>query len=217
MPDSNRIPRNATRSLEQTPQGKPGAVRAAAVPVIDTAEFARTGTILQGEAPAAGFERLGSMLFDTEGLIDWRAEGIRRVRAEGGHEDELHLQLSARLGVACSRCLGRLALALQASRRYLIAPDEKSAERLDAVEQDRDVLAASARMDLAELIEDEAIMMLPLVPRHERCDMPLALQKAQPDASTGQAGAGSEATSQPDAGETRPNPFGVLAALKRPR
>ncbi len=52
-------------------------------------------------------------------------------------------------------------------------------------------------MDLAAWIEDEAILSLPLVPRHEDCEPTL------PAHSAGHAA--------PD----RPNPFAVLAELKR--
>jgi uncharacterized protein len=61
------------------------------------------------------------------------------------------------------------------------------------------VLALSKNLDLRELIEDELLLALPLVPRHEDCPQPLRVGHA-PDP-------------EPDA---RPNPFAALGALKKP-
>ena len=46
------------------------------------------------------------------------------------------------------------------------------AQQLDE-ESEEDVLALSAALDLRELIEDELILALPLVPRHDVCPQPL--------------------------------------------
>ena len=65
-----------------------------------------------------------------------------------------------------------------------------------------DALALEPRPSLRELIEDELLMALPLVPMHERCPEPLAApvpDEALP--STGQ--------------DDKPHPFAALARLKR--
>ncbi|MDP1159869.1 YceD family protein, partial [Klebsiella variicola] len=59
--------------------------------------------------------------------------------------------------------------------------------------------ALPRHLDARELIEDELLLALPLVPRHANCPQPLP-------------GAGEQA--EPEA-EQRPNPFAALAALKR--
>jgi uncharacterized protein len=50
--------------------------------------------------------------------------------------------------------------------------DEAEAAELDA-DSDDDVLALARWMNLRDLVEDELLLALPLVPRHERCPEPL--------------------------------------------
>ncbi len=75
---------------------------------------------------------------------------------------------------------------------------EAEAERLDA-ESDDDHLVLVPRLDLLALVEDELILELPLVPRHEGiCPEPLP-QPAADEAPV----------------DERPNPFAALAALRK--
>jgi uncharacterized protein len=78
---------------------------------------------------------------------------------------------------------------------------ESEAAALD-VDSDDDVLALPRHLDARELIEDELLLALPLVPRHEVCPEPLPV----PDAAA-------EPAAEVEA--ERPNPFAALAALKR--
>ena len=79
---------------------------------------------------------------------------------------------------------------------------EDAAAQLDADSED-DVLALTRALDLHELIEDELLLTLPLVPRHEVCPQPLPMV----------------ANADPPSGDEaeRPNPFAALQALKRGR
>ena len=61
-----------------------------------------------------------------------------------------------------------------------------------------DVLALTRALDLRELVEDELLLALPIVPRHEVCPEPLP----QPADDAAPA-------------EPAPHPFAALAALKR--
>jgi len=88
---------------------------------------------------------------------------------------------------------------IEAERTFLLARDEATAERLDEEEEDRDVLATSRRFDVRALVEDETIMQLPIAATHEHCHLPAA-----PDADPAA-----------DAAPEKPNPFAVLAALKK--
>jgi len=70
--------------------------------------------------------------------------------------------------------------------------------QLDATSED-DVLALTRALNLRELIEDELLLALPLVPMHPVCPTPLQVEKE-----------GLEVAEEA-------NPFAVLAALKRER
>lgn len=172
---------------------------------LDVRRFAAAGAQLEGRADADALPRLVSdaPLADGE-PVTWVLRGEPRAAAGAGTAPELWLQLDvrARVVLPCQRCLQPMVVPLQAARAIRFVEGEAEAERLDGEIED-DVLALPARggVDALALVEDELIFALPLVPRHEACPEPLPLPGGD------RPGAADEAP--------EPNPFGVLAALRR--
>lgn len=164
--------------------------------LIDTSRMARRGETLGGERMVEQLPRLASLLASAEGGIEWRARCWRNERPEGGHDDFLELSFSATVHPACVRCLEPVAVPVADTRRYRLVDSEEEAERLDPEDDEYDVLAGGPRFDLDALIEDEAILALPPMPRHERCEPARPFESDAP------------------AGEERESPF---AALRRSR
>jgi uncharacterized protein len=102
------------------------------------------------------------------------------------------------LSLVCQRCLGPIQTQLDIQRSFLFVAGEQAAAEQDA-DSEEDVLALTHALDLRELVEDELLLALPLVPRHQICLQPLPLGTDEESA------------------EQRPNPFAALAALKRGR
>jgi hypothetical protein len=121
---------------------------------------------------------------------------VGRPVAGGDPEIWLHLMAHAEVVLQCQRCLQPTLERLTVDRRFRFVRNEDEAARLDEESED-DVLALPERLDLEELLEDELILGLPLVPRHGQCQHPLPMRAADP-------GADDEA----------PNPFAALAALR---
>ena len=115
----------------------------------------------------------------------------------------LHLQAQLTLPLTCQRCLGPVATPLVVDRWFRFVADETTAAAEDE-DSEEDVLALEPRPSLLELIEDELLMELPLVPMHEVCpESPAAL-------------AGAADVPADEAPESmRPNPFAGLARLKK--
>jgi uncharacterized protein len=170
-------------------------------PWIDTVEFCRRGSTLSARQPAGEFQRLTDLLASSDGELGWVLSGERRQRPEGGSDSFLRLVLDAKLSVRCDRCLQPMPFSLHEERLFKLALTETMAEREDRDADDYDVLVGSARFDVLELVEDEAIMGLPIAPRHSVCDLPEGQMAPHPS-----NGALSPA---------RENPFAVLASLKR--
>jgi len=167
---------------------------------LDVATAAADALVLEGRWPLAGFPRLveGAAL---DGDVQWSARGQRcAVSGGGAPEVWLHLTARARLWRDCQRCLQPVALDLDVVRALRFVGDEATAEALDAESED-DVLALPRRLDLHDLVEDELLLALPLVPLHAKC--PVSLPMAT----------GFEVDESPDAKARRP--FAVLADLKR--
>lgn len=175
--------------------------RDASRPVIDTAEFARRGDSLGGVRAARDFARLREALASDRGEISWRLAGERHPRHEGGHDDTLLLTLSGEVDLQCTRCLQPVAVAIGERRLFRLFATEAQALREDAQADDFDALVGGTRFDPLALVEDEALLALPIAPRHGRCE-PLEAPGAT---ASGEPG---------DAGSARANPFAALAAIK---
>lgn len=154
--------------------------------------------------------------------VVWQARAwLQPVRA-GVPERWLELHARATVVLECQRCLQPLPVALDARRRLRFVDTEEEAARLDEDSED-DVLALPRRLDLRELVEDELILALPIVPRHDTCPHPLPTRApAAADAGV-DAVADADATLRPaaaaddDPGPDRQRPFAALAALRRTR
>jgi len=168
---------------------------------IELLAFCRSGDTLQGEWPQAGMARLAGSLAAAAPdapAVRWLASGQLHAVAGGEAEVWLHLTASTTVQLQCQRCLQNVTQALQIDRRFRFVRGEAAAARLDEASEE-DVLELPPRLDLHALTEDELILALPLVPRHERCPTPLPLR---------------DDTNVP-AEAPAPNPFAALAALRR--
>ncbi|MFP5406811.1 MAG: YceD family protein, partial [Gammaproteobacteria bacterium] len=170
-----------------------------------TRELTRSARTLEGTLPLSRLPRLASMLSDDAGELAWRARGEQRKRADGSVEEILHLSIDAEVRMDCVRCLGEAPVALGAERDFRLVGSEEQAAREDAEDDEYDVLAGGKRFDLGALIEDEAIMALPPLARHEACELPE--DEARSGADGGPAGE--------NGSDGRIRPFSELAALSK--
>ena len=122
--------------------------------------------------------------------VRWRAVGS--TRPVGGEEQVwLHLLAEADVVLQCQRCLLPLNEPVRVDRHFRFVADEETAAALDDEIED-EVLALPRTLDLRELVEDEMLLALPLVPRHVVCpeqvpmqfgDIEVVEEKANPFAS----------------------------------
>ena len=169
---------------------------------LDVAAFAADHAELAGEWPLATMPRLQESTVEDEAPpapVHWRVQGELRELSGGTAEVWLHLRADARLSLCCQRCLGPVQDTVAVERSLRFVADEQQAAALDAELED-DVLSLERVTDLRELVEDELLLALPLVPRHAECPQPLPLPVDD---------------LQEEAVEERPNPFAALAALKK--
>lgn len=172
---------------------------------LDVAAFAQAEGRLGGEWPLAAMTRLlqDTLPLSADGpatTVTWSARGARKAVTGGDPEIRLLLRAHTALQMSCQRCLQPVTVELDVQPRLRFVRDEQQAERLDEDSDDEDVLALTATLDLQSLIEDELILALPLVPRHDRCPQPLPMS------------AGEDEIAAADEGE---HAFAGLAALLR--
>jgi uncharacterized protein len=169
---------------------------------LDVKALAKSGARMQGDLDPTAFPRLKESVLSMAGPASWSVEGSYKAAAGREPEIRLHLHVQTEAALTCQRCLEPMQLALKVERVLRFVPDAEMAEQLDEQTEDEDVLVLPRRLNLAELIEDELILALPIVPRHDRCPAPPPM--VFEDAATTAA---ADDTQQP-------HPFAVLAALR---
>ena len=188
---------------------------------LDVAAFAADGAVLSGQWPGHTLTRLAELQVPPQdgplADVSWRASGERRAVPASESELWLTLQVNTPVWLTCQRCLQPMPCALALDQRLRFVAGEAQAEALDA-DSDDDVLALSRSLDLRELAEDELLLALPLVPRHDECPQPLPVAIGLESDEGEPSAAGDEphgVGSDPSASEARPNPFAVLRSLRK--
>ncbi|WP_346191387.1 YceD family protein [Dechloromonas sp. ZS-1] len=153
----------------------------------DAFVFAREGRVLEGTLPVSSLERLHDLLVEVGGEVVFRLEGYKGKRGEA----MLHLTVTGSLPLICQRCLAAVSHDLDVDNLLELVPEGADLSQDELEDDTRDFLPVVKELDVAELVEDEILLALPVAPRHEKCGLPGAA----------------------DAGE-RVNPFATLAALK---
>ena len=171
---------------------------------LDVAAFAKDAGELSGDWPVAELERLADSVaadwrLERRPAVHWLARGEQRGVPTGQRQAWLHLHADVVVAMQCQRCLLPVEVALKARRSFLFVHGEASAAELDA-DSEHDVLALTRDLDLKQLVEDELLLNLPLVPRHATCPTPIEVKAAQID--------------PPD---DAPHPFAGLAAWRKGR
>jgi uncharacterized protein len=133
---------------------------------IDGLQFARGREAVSGSIGGDDLPRLAAMGCEVLTL----GYTVRGGASSGGRPS-LTIEISGRLRLVCQRCLGPLELPLAVVSELELA--ETQAE-INAADDDIDRVLATRSMDVAALVEDEAILALPMVPLHERCEAGVA-------------------------------------------
>jgi uncharacterized protein len=155
--------------------------------VIDSLAFASEGGSLQGELQVVLLTRLLDLLTDSAGSLVYRVEG----RIGQRNRPELLVEVDGVLSLRCQRCLEALEypLELRSLLEFVDSDGDLTQEELE--DDSRDFLPLQRELDVAGLIEDEILLALPTVPRHEDCVLPGVVRE-----------------------EAAASPFSVLAGLK---
>lgn len=168
---------------------------------LDVRAFARAGATLDGEDALQQHERL---MAETHGAsaeprVRWTARGESRAQPGSADQIWLHLTASATIPLTCQRCMKPVDVPLSVARSFRFVADEATAE-IEDEQSEEDVLALGHDFSLTELIEDELLMELPLVPRHDVCPEAVKMAAVDPEFDAELA--------------DKPNPFAALAGLK---
>lgn len=175
--------------------------QACASNTVDIRALALANEQLEGTEPVAGFARLvaESLADGEQEMLVWNARFEDRADASGALQPWMHLYAATSLRLTCQRCLEAVSVPIVVERSFRFVHGEEVAEVEDE-DADEDVLALEKQFRLRDLIEDEILMAMPLVPRHQVCPGELKLSAIDPDFDAVQ--------------NAKPKPFDALAVLK---
>ena|SRR5690606_31368763 len=168
---------------------------------IDTYELTRLGSTVRGQAPIASFTRLTADLPEqSDTSVEWAVTGETDAR----HQRFLRVAVKAAPMLECQRCLQPFEWQVETENRLQVMKSESDldVEGVHDAEPDELIerIVGSARLDVLELVEDEIILGLPYVPKHDVCPS-LPESPVQEEQSESESG--------------KPSPFAVLSQLKK--
>jgi uncharacterized protein len=179
---------------------------------LDVATFAKDAATLSGELPIASFPRLCDSMHqpgNVHGAVTWTAHGRTVAQRGGAFETWIDLRAHGQFDLTCQVCLDAAPTPIEVERSFRFVATEQLAAELDETSED-DVLVSSRNFDLLSLLEDELLLALPLVPRHEICPAGLPAPAdddfVQPEAH--------DPTDAGTSGADPPHPFAALQGLK---
>jgi uncharacterized protein len=162
---------------------------------IDPIRLAEGKRILSGVLDLGALSRLAGYITEGQGTV--------RVEMEFGVDEEgirfARGHLTTEVGIACQRCLESFRLPLESNFQLGIVTSEALAERLP--EHYDPLIVGAEPFFLRDMVEDELILSLPIVPKHPDDHCPVRTAEEQ------------ENEGEP----LRENPFSVLAQLKKNR
>lgn len=164
-------------------------------PHVDPRKLADRGATLEGELQLIDLQRLCGALADSGGAVRTKFVFERDER----NAVVIHSELEAHVTMICQRCLEQVTLPIHSACDYAVV---KEGANTQSVPQGYDVLELGEDpLDLLALIEEELLLALPIVPAHdpEDCQRPAGYSEPGPVEDE----------------VVRPNPFSVLAQLKR--
>jgi uncharacterized protein len=169
---------------------------------IDTVKlFARNG-ILAAALPLARLQRLTDSLHDDSGTVDVNLlfatdEDKKRV---------LSGTLDTSVKVLCQRCLQEMELELHCTLNLIVCNSEEELQALPETEDG--IVMDEEGLNILDVIEDELILSLPLVPAHADVNCNSFLNALT------QAETSSQGKDKNYSLDDKQNPFAVLATLK---
>ena len=128
---------------------------------IDGLTFARNAAVLEGRLGLESLPRLAQSGCSGS-IIDFVLNGEINERGR----PSLRLLVDGSVRLECQRCLDSLDLPLHLEAHLQLASSEAE---LAAAGDDVECVLAEREMSVVALVEDEVLLALPMVPKHERC------------------------------------------------
>lgn len=163
---------------------------------IDPLRMAQNGLKLEGTLPISTMNRIAGSLSDNEGEVSV----TMNFDVDETSLPFMYGKFSAKLSLICERCMTPMSVDVDVECFLAILKSERKVEEL-AEMYDPWIIENSDPVLLSSVVEDELILGLPLVPRHEHACLPKEAWYRGDDIDESEK-------------EKKVSPFDVLASLK---
>jgi uncharacterized protein len=133
---------------------------------VDHRKLANQAGLIEGSLPLQCFHRLGEMLLVREGDVYLRLEFSK---GEYG-STEVKGSAATEVSLICQSCMEQFRQQLTCELALRLVSDESKLEHLS--EDDDAIVVPDKVVSVAELVEDELILAMPMIPRHEEGQCP---------------------------------------------
>jgi len=160
---------------------------------IDPIQLAKRGERLAGTLPIRQLPRLSALCDGEPGDLD---VSLNFTHSETEDLFEVQGHVRGEVPLTCQRCLEPMSWTLATTLRLtLLRPSES-----EAVPEQTEVLVVGKPLSVADIIEDELLLAMPMIPMHPLAECPAGKYVAAESATT-----------------VRKNPFAALAPKKTQR
>ena len=157
--------------------------------VVDAWRMVSAKRLFEGSLPLSAFARLRGSLVDAEGEVRYALEFGR----DAGNQAFVEVRADAELPLLCQRTLERYLHRVRLVQQLGLLTSEAQESALPE-HMEPLLVPESGELQPADLVEDELILALPVVPMNPDSTLPDAYRHEEED--------------------DKQNPFGVLSALK---
>ena len=166
--------------------------------------LAHKGEKLEGDVSLGRMSRLATLLHHAHGNTDESGAGSAHVELSFGYDDEGQARITGRVEarpvMICQRCLEPMPVEVACDVSLALVVEGTDTSKLDSGYEP--LVVGESPQSLADLVEDEIMLALPSIARH------------QPDSCRMPAGADVEDDASAPHEQRRDNPFAVLKRLK---
>lgn len=154
---------------------------------------------------------------DRDTAFTWQAEGATQPELQDdgteGRQPYLRLAVQGSAWLECQRCLAPYEQAFDVEANYRIVATEEAANEFPLDDDEVEVIVGSRHFDLVDLIEEELLLSLPLVPKHDVCP---EIHESLASGADGADGVDSvDDVPEQEIEQERVNPFAALGALRK--
>lgn len=128
---------------------------------VDPFRLATQGVLLAGQLPLRSMQRLKASLMDEQGNVNVSLQF--GIDPEGVHF--VNATLAGCMTLQCQRCMQSMTYDIMSTFVSGIVVNEQEAEKLN--ESYEPIIAEGGNLVIQDLVEDELILSLPIVPMHD--------------------------------------------------